>query len=294
MTVQRDTVPPEWRRVIGILMGYVGTGKTSQIVRAFPKWGYLKSDPTALDAILDVIKNQPEIAKEMGLSETPTVHYNLINDNATDWIEWLTLFVKWVNHTMAQRHKKLKAMTPADRKKHRKRLMSLAGKHAKLGIDIPEPGVPGFVITDATTLWANTMAGGKVNHGSGWDTNDLVNNVLSFMISVFYKWNLGLMLDGHVVAAMEDKGYPRGFGWPLGRMREGVAKEMTIVWELVYEAPEDDGLGASRYILTQPGFSPDNPMGTIRKTRRYGLPGKLDLEEKSMADYLCQVHLRLD
>ncbi|MBL4769311.1 MAG: hypothetical protein JKY94_16665 [Rhodobacteraceae bacterium] len=292
MSVLPGGMPPKMRRPVGILMGGIGVGKTTQLVRAFHQWGFLKSDPTALEAPVDMILSGD--TETMGDAKVPTVTYDLIDDGKTPWLAYLEIFYKWVDRRMEVQKDQWLKMSPEQRKKNRHLRFRLQGKSGKLGLDIPSPGLPGFVITDASSLWHSTMISAKDTEGSGWDTNDKVVAVLNKLIATFYKWNLGLVLDGHIAEASEEKNYPRGYDWPLGSMRTSVAKPLAFIWELVYVSPEDDGIGATRHILTQPGYSPDNPLGTIRKTRRKGLPAKLDLEEKSMAEYLQDVHFRLD
>ena len=112
-------------------------------------------------------------------------------------------------------------------------------------------------------------------------------------MSVCHRWNLGLIFDGHTAEAVPERGYARGFNWPFGKMREGAARGLAFIWELVYVSESGTGEDAERYFLTQPGYGGDDG-DTIRKTRRFGLPAKLDLSEKSMAAWLKQINFRVD
>ena len=294
MTIQQKSIPTNQRRPIGAIMGKLGVGKTTQMVRAFPKWAFIKSDVSALDAAVDLIENDAEGAAALGLTESPPVQVDLINDNETSWIDWVEGFRAWVDGVMQARADAWQQL-PKDKRKENKHLrLLLAGSSQQLGIHIPEPGVPGVVITEATTLWQWVTTSGQRSRGRGYDTNDAVSAALEELMGVFQKWNLGLFFDGHVAEPVAERGYPRGFNWPFGRMRETCARPLAIVWELVMEAEDDSGEDVQYYFLTRAGYGPDNPLGTIRKTRRHGLPARLELNEKSMRDWLEEIRFRCD
>lgn len=284
---------------IGVLMGQSGAGKTTQLARAFPNYMFLMTSASALDPVISLLRENPEEATARGLVTVPKVRYELDNEldpttrkPATRWWTWwdkLVMSLIKAKQDRVAHAKKLHKQGKLTPELMRQYGQNVAGNFKSCGINIPEPGIGGIVLSEASTFYQWVFQSACEEFGKGWDTNDRVRDQILDTIRAFESMNLGLIYDMHIAESNPEKNYPRGPAWPHGPWRAQIHKDLHFCWEMLLEGSEDGDI-SDRYILTSPDPS---DLGTLRKSRR-DAPSRFSVEELGLDEQMKKSGWRID